>query len=101
MYKNKEKERATSRERMRRNREKRIGVTKASKDVTFEEQGVTNMEGVTYSDILDKLTDPFWRGRLEKICHAFKVSHQPAYSEMCWLGDTNLSVACDYLEVTR
>lgn len=58
-------------------------------------------DGSNIPDIMDKLTDPFWRGRLEKICHAFKVSHQPSYSEMCWLGDTNLSTACDYLEVTR
>lgn len=52
-------------------------------------------------DILDKLTDPVWRDRLTKICDSFENSHNPRYKEMCWLGDTNLSMACDYLECTR
>lgn len=58
-------------------------------------------EGLTHPDIMDKLTDLVWRDKLEKICHAFKVSHHPSYNEDVWLGDTNLSIACDYLECTR
>ena len=57
----------------------------------------SNMEGLTYPDILDKLTDPFWRGRLEKICLSFKGSH---YAKDVWLGDTNMSTVCDWLECT-
>ncbi len=54
----------------------------------------------SYPDIIDKLTDPIWRGKLEKICNAFNASSNPSYSKDVWLGDTNLSVACDWLECT-
>ena len=87
MYKDKEKEREATRERMKRYRQK--GVTK----------GVTP-EGVTYPDILDKLTDPVWRGRLERICNAFGSSHHPSYMKDVWLGGTNLSTVCDWRECT-
>jgi len=92
MYKDKEKQQAATREAVRRHREKGIteGITK---------QGITS-EGITCPDIIDKLTDPFWRGRLEKVCLAFKSSHHPSYSQDVWLGDTNLSTVCDYLECT-
>ena len=72
--------------------------------------GGSNMESLTCPDIIDKLTDKAYRVKLEKICHAFKVSHHPSYASDVWLGvtedivvagSTNLSVACDYLEVTR
>ena len=88
MYKDKERERIAARERKRRERAK--GVT----------LGVTTGEGVTYPDIIDKLTNPFWRPRIEKICSAFQHSHHPAYSQAVWLGDTNLSTACDWLWCT-
>ena len=95
MYKDKGKDREASKERMRRYRQK--GVT----------EGVTNTKGVTASegegvtpDIIDKLTNPFWRGRLEKICSSFQNSHHPSYMKDVWLGDTNLSTACDWLECT-
>ena len=90
MYKDKEKERNKAKERMRRYRQK--GVTDIGEGVTIE--------GITYPDIIDKLTDPFWRTRLEKICNAFQSSHHSSFAEMCWLGDTNLSLACDWLECT-
>lgn len=54
-----------------------------------------------YPDILDKLTDSAWRGRLEKICNAFQGSHHLSYAKDVWLGDTNLNVVCDLLECTR
>jgi len=86
MYKDKEKQREANKESARRYRK---GMT----------EGMTESQGMTqYPDIIDKLTDPVWRSKLEKICHAFKVSHQ-SYSEM--LGDTNLSVVCDLVECTR
>lgn len=101
---------------MRRNRKKRKGVTKTPKDVTFVGSetedvtgGVTSIaatkdflkaEGVTYPDIIDKLTDPIWRPRLEKICSAFKARN-PHDLQVCWLGNTNLSTVCELLEVTR
>jgi len=95
MYKDKEKQREADKERKRRQRDK--GVTLATKGVTL---GVTRAEGVT-PDIIDKLTNPVWRGRLEKICSSFQNSHHPSYSKDVWLGDTNLSTACDWLECTR
>jgi len=58
------------------------------------------MEGSNTPDIIDKLTNPFWRGRLEKICLSFQNSHHPSYMKDVWLGDTNLSTACDWLECT-
>lgn len=53
--------------------------------------------GLIYPDILDKLTNPFWRSRLEKICASFKSSR---YASDVWLGDTNLGTVCDWLECT-
>ena len=63
-------------------------------------EGVTLTEGVTYPDILDKLTDPRWRENLEKVCAAFERSNNPSYSKDVWLGNTNLSIACDWLKCT-
>ena len=57
-------------------------------------------DGSNTPDIILKLIDPFWRGRLAKICDAFEHSHNPRYKEEVWLGETNLSTACDYLECT-
>jgi len=91
MYKDKEKQREATKERVRRYRK---GVTKTEGVTASKEQGVT-------PDIIDKLTNPFWRGRLEKICSAFQNSHHPSYMKDVWLGDTNLSTACDWLECTR
>ena len=91
MYKDKKKEQEASKERMRRYRARK-GVT--------EVEGVTALtsplegEGVTYPDIIDKLTDPFWRGRLEKICNAMRKQDR----EVSWLGNLNLSTVCDLLE---
>jgi len=92
MYKDKEKEREAARERMKRYRQK--GVTKG---VTSE--GVTG-QGVTYPDIIDKLTDSFWRPKLEGVCNAFQHSHHPSYMKDVWLGNCNLSNACEWLECT-
>lgn len=109
MYKDKTKQRAVERDRQRRYRKgvtSSKGVTGAeAKSVTLAE-GVTSvsklegMEGVT-PDIILKLTDPWWRDRIQKICSAFDHSHHSEYKEDCWLGDTNLSLACDWLECTR
>ena len=87
MYKDKEKQKETTRDRVRRYRE--------SKGVTASEG-----KGVTL-DIIDKLTDKAYRVKLAKICHAFGVSHHPDYASDVWLGDTNLSTVCDWLECTR
>lgn len=87
MYKDKAKQRAANKESAKRYRK---GMT----------QGMTVEKGMT-PDILLKLTDSFWRDRLTKLCSAFENSHHPEYKEDCWLGVTNLSTACDYLECTR
>lgn len=87
MYKNKEKQRAAVKKAVQKHRE---GIT----------QGITSMEGITYPDIIHKLTDPYWRKHLEKVCPAFKASSNPSYSKDVWLGDTNLSTVCDWLECT-
>ena len=83
MYKDKEKQREATREAVRRHREK--GIT----------------QGITCPDIIDKLTDPRWRTHLEKVCSSFKASSNPSYSKDVWLGDTNLSTVCDWLECTN
>lgn len=99
MYKDREKQREVTKDRVRRYRDKQKGVT--------ELEGVTikfaadDICSVTYPDIIDKLTDPTWRGKLEKICHAFQASSNPSYSKDVWLGDTNMSTVCDWLECTR
>jgi len=95
MYKDKEKQKKASSEAVRRFRGKGItqGITK---------EGITG-EGITsYPDIIDKLTDSFWRPRLEKICHAFKSSHHPDYAHDVTVGvyGVDLGTACDLLEVT-
>jgi len=88
MYKDKTKQKEAARERKRRQRDK--GVTLATKGVTL---------GVT-PDIIDKLTDKFWRGRLEKICSSFQNSHHPDYIHDVWLGDYNMSQVCELMECT-
>lgn len=109
MYKDREKQKEAARERKRRQRDK--GVTLATEGVTNfpgliprASKGVTKEsvmpQGVTYPDIIDKLTDPVWRPKLEKICNAFQSSHHPSYSKDVRLGDTNLSTVCDWLECT-
>jgi len=103
MYKDKEKQRAANKERQRRYREgwKEAKSVTISEGVTaLESQGVTSSGGfigVTYPDIIDKLTDPVWRGKLERICSSFS---RRGDMEVCWLGDNNLTVVCDWLECT-
>ena len=90
MYKDKNKEREASKERMRRYRQK--GVTEG---VTSE--GVT--QGVTSSPayhILDKLTDPKWRENLIYLCSHLRQQDK----EVTWLGEMNLSTVCDWLQCT-
>jgi len=97
---------------MRRYRERK-GVTKG---VTLEEMGVDAhgelydeidagemglTKGVTYPDILYKLTDKkFWRPRLEAICQSFQSSHHPEYAKDVTLGGIDLLTIGDLLEVT-
>ena len=91
MYKDKEKQREAVKKAVKKHRQ---GITEG---ITVK---VAHTDGKTarpIMDIIDKLTDPFWRGRLEKICLSFKHSQ---YSKDVWLGDTNLSTACDWLECT-
>ena len=92
MYKDKEKQKEATKDRVRRYRDKQKGVTLATK-------GVTSGMRVP-PDIIDKLTDPFWRGRLERICQSFKVSHHPSYVNDVWLGNFNLSQVCELLDCT-
>ena len=87
MYKDKEKQREAVKKAVQKHR----GITS---------EGITE-QGITHPDIIDKLTDPRWRTHLEKVCSAFKVSSNPSYSKDVWLGDTNLSTVCDWLECTR
>ena len=121
MYKDKEKQRETDRERQRRYRKgviKQEGVTEGQQIVDNLKASIHDYHcdkankltaGITCPDIIDKLTDKAYRVKLGKICHAFKVSHHPSYASDVWLGitegvtvkgSTNLSVACDYLECT-
>ena len=61
------------------------------------------VEGLTYPDILYKLTDKVkWRPALEKICHAFKCSHHPDYAHDVMVGvyGVDIATACELLEVT-
>ena len=95
MYKDKTKQKTATKERVRRYRAK--GVTAPVEGVTLATEGVTL--GVT-PDIIDKLTDKFWRGRLEKICSSFQNSHHPDYIHDVWLGDYNLADVCGMLECT-
>ena len=106
MYKDVEKRKQASKERMQRMRQGvTLGVTKegvTSMGVTKTE-GVTALkgQGVTYPDILDKLTDKTWRKKLGMLNDAFKTSHNPHYAKEVWLGDLPLDVVFDYLECTR
>ena len=97
MYKDREVRKQASKERMRKMREgvtSPLGVTR-----TPRVEGVTKAAGVT-DDMMDKLTSDFWRGRLTKICNAFKESSHPDYVMDVWLGDYNLAQVCELLEVT-
>jgi len=89
MYKSKEKQREAVRK----------AVSKHCQGITSEK------EGITYPDIIDKLTDSKWRSRLEKICLAFKESHNPKYAEDVYLGISApcypMDEVCNLLEATR
>ena len=99
MYRDKTKQRKKTAERVKRFRQK---------GVTSDEKGVTS-----YPDILDKLTDPVWRKRLEKICTSFNNSsankadvYLGVPSEMFTIGGSNnkaynLVEVCDLVEATR
>ena len=106
MYKDKALQREKTKERVRRYREKK-GVTPIDKGAMSIEdiKELLIQKGVTLDentmDILDKLTDPFWRERIEKICRAFEHSHHPSYMDCCFLGDYELPLVCDLLECTR
>ena len=91
MRKNKDSRNEYAREYMRKRRQ---GLTK-------EAQGLT--KGVTrdMTDLLDKLTDKDkWRPRLEKICGAFQASHHPSDIDTCFLGNYELPLVCELMEVT-
>ena len=79
MYKDRKKSNKAAQERMRRYRERK-GVT------ATEVQGVTNTD---YPDIIDKLTDEKWRGKLEGICASFNTSPAKRYKKDVWLGVPN------------
>ena len=100
-YKDKENERVASKERMRRMRQ---GVTKG----VTKTEGVTALgaKGVTYPDILNKLTDKTWRKKLSMLNDAFKTSHNPNYAKDTFLGVIfpdrySLDVVFDLMECTR
>lgn len=106
MYKDKEKAKEATRERVRRYREGKKGVTEGE-GVTSSptSEGVTGKEGVTlkalqYPGIVDILTDPKQRAGLEKVCRAFKESHHPEYAADVYVGmdtyDTPLGEAINF-----
>jgi len=106
MYKDKTKQTEAARERKRRQRGK--GVTLATEGVTLGGLVIKPIEPTDLTrgmmdcpDILNKLTNPFWRGRLEKICSSFQNSHHPDYKHDVWLGNYNLADVCGMLECTR
>ena len=94
MYKSKTKQRKANRDSMRKLRSKQ-GITKG---IT----GQPKLDMSNYPHILDKLTEPIWRGRLEKICLSFRQSHHPKYNEDVYFCEDGfpLNIACDWLEVT-
>jgi hypothetical protein len=100
MYKDKEKQREATRERVRRYREahQAEGVTP-----TPTSKGVTAKIGVTYPGIIDILTDRKQRTGLEKIVQAFKESHHPEYAADVYVGVYGPTVleAGDLLECTQ
>ena len=115
MYKNKSKQKQANKESAKRYRkgmtEKGAAILATRQDGRIRgipiypddegmTQGMTGEEGGR-PDIILKLIDPWWRDRLTKLCHAFESSHHPEYKEDVWLGNTNLSTACDWLECTR
>jgi len=76
------------------------GITKAQGITgTTRAEGITQQQGIT-DDMMDKLTDPWWRGRLAKICDSFQDSGHPDYMLDVWLGDYNMAQVCELLEVT-
>ena len=97
MYKDENKRKKTTAERVRRYRDKQKGVTFPEKALHQPKLDMSN-----YPHILDKLTNPVWRGRLEKICLSFKQSHHPKYNEDVYFCEDGfpLNIACDWLEVT-
>ena len=95
MYKDKEKQREAVKRAVQKHRGITEGITEG-----ITPQGITDLSGDT-QDLLDKLTDPIWRGRLEKICRAFESSHHPSYSDTCFLGNYELPLVCELLEVTN
>ena len=119
MYKDKKKQKAAVRKAVAKHRE---GITPGiTSDTTtientkkfLESEGVTDYETPTYPDIIDKLTDPVWRKRLEKICTSFNNSsankadvYLGVPSEMFTIGGSNnkaynLVEVCDLVEATR
>ena len=102
MYKDKSRQRLANKAAMQR---KRQGITEGitkSQGITGTPrvQGITGVGGIT-DDMMDKLTSDFWRGRLTKICNAFKESSHPDYMMDVWLGDYNMAQVCELLEVTN
>ena len=71
--------------------------------VTLIELTDSTRQMIDYPHILDKLTDPTWRKRLEKLCSAFKESHYPKYNEDVFFCEDGfpLNIACDWLECTQ
>ena len=96
MYKDKSKQRLANKAAMQRKRQGITeGITKAQ-GIT----GTTRVQGIT-DDMMDKLTDPWWRGRLAKICNSFQESSHPDYMMDVWLGDYNMAQVCELLAVTE
>ena len=96
MYKDKSKQRLANKAAMQRKRQGITeGITKAQ-GIT----GTTRVQGIT-DDMMDKLTDPWWRGRLAKVCNSFQESSHPDYMMDVWLGDYNMAQVCELLAVTE
>ena len=112
MYRDKAKQREANRKASKKYRQ---GMTEGMTVVEIPELGVmpTSDETVGYPDIIDKLTDPVWRKRLEKICTSFNNSsankadvYLGVPSEMFTIGGSNnkaynLVEVCDLVEATR
>lgn len=112
MYKNKDRQKQANRESAKRYREsmieKNTKIVASAREgmirgIPIHPEGMTESKGMTQGmtpDIIDKLTSPFWRPRLERLCTAFSGS---PYAREVRVGvyGPSLDVVSELLDVTE